>query len=936
VNQASSSVSTAVDNAATNLPISGNQPLGTSVYDTATVTGSPFVPTGTVTYNFYDTSTPVYGVTAPVTTQTVTLSGGVVPDSAPTGPLGAGSYAYIGVYSGDSNYTGFVGATEPLTVNQASSSVSTAIDNAATNLPISGNQPLGTSVYDTATVTGSPFVPTGTVTYNFYDTSTPVYGVTTPSTTQTVTLSGGLVPNSATTAALTAGSYAYIGVYSGDSNYSGSVGAVEPLSVVAKASPQITTCASPTNETVGGAALKDTADLTGGVSPTGTITFTLTSPSNTVVDTETVSVNGDHHYTTPTGYVPTQVGTYYWVASYSGDSNNQGVTSGIHDEPVVICKASPSIVTTPNPTYVTLATTSVTLKDLATLSGGYSETGSITFTLYLGKNKVDTETVTVSGNGTYTTPTGYTLPTSGTVTGTYQWDATYSGDSNNKSARDDDDCKEQVKVCPASPSLVTTPTPTIASQGTCTLLTDSAVLSGGYYPTGSITFTLYAPGCSSPVDTEKVTVDGDGTYSTPTGYTLPSNAKPGIYQWDATYSGDGNNKWASDNNDVAEQVVVVSPCCNLQNIAYSVYNPSTHTTTTPSDLSGNTQQGDTVTVTFTVPNGYYDQLSLVSYNAPESFYNANDANLQTVFSYVTQVEGPGTHTLSVTLPPNFYQVDFVCGTVITTLGPAGSNNFYHSQNRFIDGDNGGVNPVGSEVLQVQGTVFFDQNDNGIQDSGDSGKGGVTVKLTGTDLYGSAISQTATTNSLGQYTIAGMPFSNSAGYTVAVSVPSGDFAGVATAGQVNGTADGSATTSPEAIKTIVMGNSGQTSGAGYNFGIQQPVSISGQVYNDANGDGKLDNGETGLNGVTITLYNSSGTKVTSTTTSGSGSSAGSYSFTNLAPGTYSLVDTVLGAYVGTGGDVGSDGGTPVSSTDIGAIVLTSGESGSDYDFGQKKA
>ncbi len=44
---------------------------------------------------------------------------------------------------------------------------------------------------------------------------------------------------------------------------------------------------------------------------------------------------------------------------------------------------------------------------------------------------MDTETVTVTGNGTYTTPTGFTLPTSGTVTGTYQWDATYSGDTNN-------------------------------------------------------------------------------------------------------------------------------------------------------------------------------------------------------------------------------------------------------------------------------------------------------------------------------------------------------------------------------------------------------------------------------------------------------------------------------------------------------------------------
>ena len=30
----------------------------------------------------------------------------------------AGSYSFIGVYSGDSNYTGYTGAVEPLTINQ--------------------------------------------------------------------------------------------------------------------------------------------------------------------------------------------------------------------------------------------------------------------------------------------------------------------------------------------------------------------------------------------------------------------------------------------------------------------------------------------------------------------------------------------------------------------------------------------------------------------------------------------------------------------------------------------------------------------------------------------------------------------------------------------------------------------------------------------------
>ncbi len=72
---------------------------------------------------------------------------------------------------------------------------------------------------------------------------------------------------------------------------------------------------------------------------------------------------------------------------------------------------------------------------------------------------MDTETVTVNGNGTYTTPTGFTLPTTGTVTGTYQWDATYSGDTNNNTVSDNNAANEQVTVSAASPTLTHHPQP---------------------------------------------------------------------------------------------------------------------------------------------------------------------------------------------------------------------------------------------------------------------------------------------------------------------------------------------------------------------------------------------------------------------------------------------------------------------------------------------
>ena len=49
--------------------------------------------------------------------------------------------------------------------------------------------------------------------------------------------------------------------------------------------------------------------------------------------------------------------------------------------------------------------------------------------------------VSVNGNGLYTTPTGFTpgYARRPRLTGTYQWNATYSGDANNNAASDIDD-----------------------------------------------------------------------------------------------------------------------------------------------------------------------------------------------------------------------------------------------------------------------------------------------------------------------------------------------------------------------------------------------------------------------------------------------------------------------------------------------------------------
>jgi uncharacterized repeat protein (TIGR01451 family) len=106
--------------------------------------------------------------------------------------------------------------------------------------------------------------------------------------------------------------------------------------------------------TVGSAILNDTADLEGGNNPTGTITFTLYAPDNSVAFTQMVTVNhGNGLYSTSNTAVATQGGTYQWVAVYGGDPNNQPVSSKKGDEPVVVT-GSPDVDVLKTPDQATI------------------------------------------------------------------------------------------------------------------------------------------------------------------------------------------------------------------------------------------------------------------------------------------------------------------------------------------------------------------------------------------------------------------------------------------------------------------------------------------------------------------------------------------------------------------------------------------------------
>ncbi len=119
------------------------------------------------------------------------------------------------------------------------------------------------------------------------------------------------------------------------------------------------------------------------------------------------------------------------------------------------------------------------------------------------------------------------------------------------------------------------------------------------------------------------------------------------------------------------------------------------------DLRGHIHEGDTVKVRFTVAINHTATLTLVSYTAPGSSFDANKASLQAVYQFATGIFTAGYHTMQVTIPRCYFQVDFVCGDYIDRFGPAGSNVFYSAQNRLISADNGGIH---AQLLSLLGAT----------------------------------------------------------------------------------------------------------------------------------------------------------------------------------------------------------------------------------------
>ncbi len=300
--------------------------------------------------------------------------------------------------------------------------------------------------------------------------------------------------------------------------------------------PGLTTSAS--GPVTVGQTIKDTATLSGGNSPTGTISFQVYAPGDTTCSTPltpaptSATVNGDGSYSSG-AFTTTMAGDYRWRAFYSGDSKNVAVSTACNDanESSTVNKVSPTIATTLSATTASIGDK---VHDSAALTGATSDAGgTVTYSFFTDnactQNKVDVGIAKAVTNGVVADSDDYTFNTSGT----YYWQAAYSGDSKNNSAKSD--CTKEVLVVKTNPSISTAQNLKPNDSATITGATSTAG--------GKITFSLFSPSdttCSGmPAYTADVNVSGNNTYSTNNTDFIASTV--GTWRWKVTYSGDANN-----------------------------------------------------------------------------------------------------------------------------------------------------------------------------------------------------------------------------------------------------------------------------------------------------------------------------------------------------------------------------------------------------------
>jgi len=129
-------------------------------------------------------------------------------------------------------------------------------------------------------------------------------------------------------------------------------------------------------------------------------------------------------------------------------------------------------------------------------------------------------------------------------------------------------------------------------------------------------------------------------------------------------------------------------------------------------------------------------------------------------------------------------------------------------------------------------------------------------------------------------------------------------------------------------------------AGAIFSLQQtplPITLSGTVFEDMNGNNAQESEDPGIAGVSLTLYTLQDSVYVSTGLTVVTDANGNYQFDDLEPGTYRVAETQPSGYLSVGATAGTvDGetrGTVTDSDTLSAIVLEGGDDSVHNDFAE---
>ena len=272
----------------------------------------------------------------------------------------------------------------------------------------------------------------------------------------------------------------------------------------------------------------------------------------------------------------------------------------------------------------------------------------------------------------------------------------------------------------------------------------------------------------------------------------------------------------------------------------------------------------------------------------------------------TTTTGPNGNYTFTGLTPGTYVVGFVApnGYAFTAPNVGGDD--------AIDSDalpamNGMTAPVTLTSGQTDATidaglyrpvaigdlVFRDTNGNGLQDQGEPGLAGITVRVE--DTAGVVVATTMTGPD-GKYLVDALAPGT---YVVAFDVPP---AFVFTMPNVGGddAIDSDALPAMNGMTAPITLTSGQTN-LTIDAGVVQNGAIGDFVFEDVNGNGLQDTGEPGLPGVVVDLKDADGNVLMTTTTGPDGH----YMFQALGPGTYMVGFHTFAGFRFTAPNVGSD-------------------------------